>query len=78
MKYIFILLIRLYQWTISPLLGNCCRFYPTCSDYAQEVIRTQGIARGGWLTLKRIIKCQPWNPGEVDLPPHPTEKIHSD
>jgi len=65
-----VLAIRLYQWTLSPVLGNRCRFYPSCSVYALEAIRTHGAARGARLGLKRIVKCHPFHPGGVDLVPH--------
>ena len=69
MKKPLILLIRLYQWTISPLLGSCCRFYPSCSNYATEAIEKHGALSGSWLTLCRLIKCHPWHPGGVDEVP---------
>ncbi|MFD2437425.1 membrane protein insertion efficiency factor YidD [Modicisalibacter luteus] len=56
-------LIRLYQYALSPLLGPRCRFWPSCSHYAIEAVREHGPARGGWLSLKRILKCHPWHPG---------------
>lgn len=69
------LLIRFYQLGISPLLGPCCRFYPSCSHYAQEAIDTHGLRCGGWLTLRRLVRCHPWHPGGVDpVPPVPAEK----
>jgi uncharacterized protein len=61
-----IFLIRLYQMTISPILGLCCRFYPTCSAYMIEALKTHGPLKGGWLGLKRICKCHPWHPGGHD------------
>jgi putative membrane protein insertion efficiency factor len=60
--------IRTYQWTLSPMLGANCRFYPSCSHYAIEVLRHHGFARGGWLTVRRLARCHPWHPGGVDLP----------
>ena len=66
------LLIRLYQICIRPFLGPCCRFYPSCSDYALEAISLHGNIKGGWLALKRILRCHPWNPGGHD--PVPGEK----
>jgi uncharacterized protein len=66
MKFFFVLLIRIYQYTLSPLLGKCCRFYPSCSEYAQEAITHHGIFRGGVLILKRILKCHPFHPGGYD------------
>lgn len=73
MRTLLIALIRVYQWFISPLLGNHCRFYPSCSQYAREAIERYGVLRGGWLALRRILRCHPWHPGGVDpipeLPP---------
>jgi putative membrane protein insertion efficiency factor len=59
-------LIRLYQWTISPLLGPRCRFHPSCSQYAHEAFGRFGVPRGGWLALKRVARCHPWHPGGWD------------
>lgn len=61
--------IRLYQVGISPLLGPCCRFSPSCSHYAVACIRDHGALRGGWLTARRLLRCHPWHPGGLDLPP---------
>ena len=65
--------IHLYQATLSPIyarLGVQCRFTPTCSHYGEEAIRRFGVARGGWLAAKRILRCGPWTPaGTVDPPP---------
>jgi len=57
---LFLLLIKLYQWLISPLFPGSCRFTPTCSQYGVEAIRKYGPFKGGWLTLKRIGRCHPW------------------
>lgn len=71
------LLIRGYQLFISPLLGPRCRFYPSCSHYAQEALQTHGLRRGGWLALRRIGRCHPWHPGGVDpVPPAHPENPH--
>lgn len=56
----FLLLIRLYQYLLSPLLGASCRYTPTCSEYGIQAIRKHGPFYGGWLTLKRILRCNPW------------------
>ncbi|WP_212963465.1 membrane protein insertion efficiency factor YidD [Siminovitchia fordii] len=69
MKQIFILIIRFYQKFISPLKPPTCRFYPTCSNYGLEAIQRFGAVHGGWLTLKRIIKCHPFHPGGIDQVP---------
>lgn len=66
---ILIGLIRLYQWTISPLLGSPCRFYPSCSVYAVEAISKYGVAKGSILTVKRLSKCHPFHPGGYDPVP---------
>ncbi|MEO6844411.1 MAG: membrane protein insertion efficiency factor YidD [Ginsengibacter sp.] len=63
-KYIlslpFIVLIKIYQLVISPWLGPSCRYTPTCSQYGLEAIKKYGPLKGGWLTLKRIARCNPW------------------
>lgn len=69
MKYLFMGLIRLYQWTLSAWLGPVCRFYPSCSHYGYEAFRVHGTLRGGWLTARRIVRCNPWNAGGVDFVP---------
>ena len=55
-----IALIKLYQYLISPLLPGMCRYTPTCSTYGLQALRMHGAFRGGWLTLKRFISCNPW------------------
>jgi uncharacterized protein len=63
-------LIRAYRYFLSPLVAPSCRFYPSCSAYAEEALRTHGALRGGWLSAKRICRCGPWHPGGVDpVPP---------
>ncbi|RIW35631.1 membrane protein insertion efficiency factor YidD [Bacillus salacetis] len=69
MQKIFLALIRLYQLVISPLKPPTCRFYPTCSHYGMESIKRFGAVRGGWLTIKRIVKCHPFHPGGIDHVP---------
>jgi len=56
----FILLVRVYQLAISPLLPGACRFTPTCSAYGIQALQRHGLFRGGWLTLKRFLSCHPW------------------
>jgi len=58
-----------YRWFIRPVLGNHCRFYPSCSQYALEAIDKHGAGKGSWLALRRILRCHPWHAGGVDLVP---------
>lgn len=69
MKYLFIGLIRLYQMTLSKLKPPCCRFYPTCSAYGIEAIKRFGAVKGGYLTIKRIVRCNPFSAGGYDPVP---------
>jgi putative membrane protein insertion efficiency factor len=71
-------LVRLYQLTLSPLLGGQCRFYPSCSAYALDALAIHGAVRGSALAGKRLLRCHPWNPGGYDPVPecgcgHPSE-----
>ncbi|MBR5432825.1 MAG: membrane protein insertion efficiency factor YidD [Bacteroidales bacterium] len=66
---IFILPIKLYQWCISPFLPNACRYTPTCSQYGIEAIQKYGIFKGGWLLLKRLLRCHPWGGSGYDPVP---------
>jgi putative membrane protein insertion efficiency factor len=59
-------LIRLYQFFLSPWVGNHCRFHPTCSEYASTAIGKYGSLRGSWLALRRLSRCHPWHPGGAD------------
>ena len=65
-KNIVISWINLYKYLISPLLGNNCRYLPTCSEYTKESIIKYGVVKGFWLGLKRIVKCHPWGKGGYD------------
>ena len=58
-----------YQRLLSPLLGQNCRFYPSCSQYAKEAVLKHGLLRGVQLAARRIVRCNPWNPGGVDFVP---------
>jgi len=66
---IFILLIRFYQMSISPLLSPSCRYTPTCSAYGIEALKKHGPFKGGWLTLKRFLSCNPWGGSGYDPVP---------
>ncbi|MFN3160144.1 MAG: membrane protein insertion efficiency factor YidD [Rubinisphaera brasiliensis] len=65
---ILIFLVRIYQWTLSPLIGRQCRFQPTCSHYYIGAVRKYGAIRGSWKGLVRIIRCNPWGGSGYDPP----------
>jgi putative membrane protein insertion efficiency factor len=69
MNRLLVWLLRAYQLLVSPMLGQNCRFYPTCSNYAVEALKVHGAARGSWLALRRVCRCHPWHDGGVDLVP---------
>ncbi|WP_243385964.1 membrane protein insertion efficiency factor YidD [Bacillus kexueae] len=74
MKQVLIFLIHFYRKLISPLKPPTCRFYPTCSQYGLEAIQRHGALKGGWLTIKRILKCHPFHPGGIDPVPDKIQK----
>jgi len=63
------LLIRAYQIVLSPHLGAACRFEPSCSNYGLEALKRHGAFHGGWLTLRRLLRCRPWGPSGYDPVP---------
>jgi len=65
--------VRGYQYLVSPMLGNNCRFYPSCSDYARAALERHGSLRGSWLAVRRLCRCQPFHPGGYDPVPDPIE-----
>ncbi|MBM3134101.1 MAG: membrane protein insertion efficiency factor YidD [Chloroflexi bacterium] len=69
MKPLVLALIRFYQNTISKLLPPSCRFYPSCSQYGYEAVSKYGVLRGGWLAVRRLARCHPFNPGGYDPVP---------
>jgi uncharacterized protein len=69
MTNVVLLIIRAYQVLISPLFPSCCRFAPTCSQYAAEALTRHGVWRGLWLTVRRLARCHPWHSGGWDPVP---------
>lgn len=68
-RHIFLLPVYFYRACISPMLPPACRYVPTCSQYAVEAVMKHGIIRGGWLALKRILRCHPWGGSGYDPVP---------
>ena len=75
-SWIFLLLIKMYQYLISPVLGGSCRYTPTCSQYGVEAIRKHGPFKGLWLTTKRISRCHPWGGHGHDPVPYTRYYLH--
>ncbi len=69
MKRFVLAMIRLYQNTISRALPPSCRFYPSCSQYGYEAVSKYGVLKGGWLAVRRLARCHPFNPGGYDPVP---------
>ena len=70
MRRLFILIISCYKVLLSPFLGNVCRFYPSCSSYAQQAIAEHGVIKGSYLAIRRLAKCHPWHEGGIDPVPN--------
>ncbi len=69
-----VLIVKLYRYAITPFFANNCRFYPTCSSYAETAISRHGALKGSWLATRRICRCHPWHPGGVDMVPDKQSK----
>lgn len=69
MKYVLIALLKAYRAVISPLYGDVCKFYPTCSAYALDAVTHHGALKGSWLTIRRLVRCHPWSLGGYDPVP---------
>ncbi|TAN64876.1 MAG: membrane protein insertion efficiency factor YidD [Methylobacter sp.] len=69
MRFILIAIIKFYKYFISPLLGDRCRFYPSCSSYSLEALQLHGAIIGSYLTLRRLLKCHPFHEGGIDPVP---------
>jgi uncharacterized protein len=68
-KYLLIGLLKAYRLVISPLYGNVCRYYPSCSAYALRAVQVHGALKGSWLAAWRLLRCNPWTPGGYDPVP---------
>jgi uncharacterized protein len=72
-------LVRTYRYFVSPMLPPACRFFPSCSAYAEEALREHGALRGGFLAARRVCRCGPWHPGGIDPVPAartPADRAH--
>ncbi len=76
MRQIAVAIIRSYQYAVSPFLGQRCRFYPSCSEYAVTAIGRFGVLRGGWLTVCRVSRCHPLHTGGYDPVPETNHAVH--
>lgn len=77
MKHLLIALLRVYRFAISPMYGQVCRYYPSCSAYALESVQVHGSLRGSWLAVRRLGRCHPWADGGLDPVP-PRRRTPSD
>jgi len=74
-RNICVVVLRLYRAVVSPLYGDVCRYYPSCSAYTLQAIQHHGVVRGVWLGTRRIARCHPWAAGGIDdIPQRPTER----
>ena len=69
MKAFLLALLRGYQYALRPMLGENCRFAPSCSDYARDAIARHGALKGAWLAVRRVVRCHPYHPGGYDPAP---------
>jgi uncharacterized protein len=74
MRLVLTALVRTYRYCVSPMLGPNCRFYPSCSCYAEEALEYHGALKGSYLTIRRLLRCHPWHAGGYDPVPSPTSR----
>lgn len=74
-RWIMVGVIKVYQWTISPLLGPRCKYYPSCSNYGLEAVRRHGAVRGFALGVWRVLRCNPWSHGGIDDVPAQGQRL---
>lgn len=77
LKKLILASIKLYRYVISGFLGNCCRFEPSCSHYATQAIELHGCLKGGWLMVKRLLRCHPWCAGGEDPVPLANSNVNN-
>jgi uncharacterized protein len=75
MRLVLTTLVRTYRYCVSPMLGPNCRFYPSCSCYAEEALERHGALKGSYLTIRRLLRCHPWHAGGYDPVP-PTARLN--
>ena len=73
--WVLLLVVRCYQIVLAPMLGNCCRFTPSCSNYCMEALRVHGVFKGLWLTVARLARCRPGGPCGYDPVPPRKESL---
>jgi putative membrane protein insertion efficiency factor len=66
MRKLIVAILRFYKVMISPFLPSACRYYPSCSEYMRQAVEKHGVARGGWMGLKRVLRCHPFHSGGLD------------
>jgi putative membrane protein insertion efficiency factor len=76
-RHVVILLIRAYQVALGPLLGGCCRFEPSCSEYCLRAVKKYGCLKGLWLGIRRLLRCHPFHPGGFDPVPELPLRTHA-
>lgn len=69
-RNIAIAIMKVYRLVISPLYGEVCRYYPSCSSYSLQAYQQHGFVKGVWLTVRRLLRCHPFTPGGIDDVPH--------
>ena len=66
MRKLIVAILRFYKVMISPFLPSACRYYPSCSEYMRQAVEKHGVARGGWMGIKRVLRCHPFHSGGLD------------